>query len=191
MFRRAWQHALQPLRYQLGQFTESSLVQQLDKGHGSRLRPAYRQLFSSAESSQGGGGPPKSMLDATLPHNGAAGTALSGTAAARMRMVAAAEGAAAEGAGEAAARPIAAPKPGRSALGRLFEVLMYGGLAVAAAGGYAYSTCSIPEVQQALAEAEQQQQQEASLINQAKVQLLQSYLAVVVPLDAKVGRGSC
>lgn len=195
MFRRAWKHAVQPLRQQLLQLTETVAAEsQPASSHGGfRLGSANarRQLFSSAESGQGGGGgsAPKSMLDATLPHNGAAGTALSGTAAARLRAVAAAEGAG-EGAADAAAG--VAPQAGRTGrriLGRMFDFALYTSLAAVAAGGYVYSQYSIAEVQEALAKAEQQQQQEPSLQNQAWVQLLQLYLSVALPVDEKVRSG--
>jgi hypothetical protein len=105
-----------------------------------------------------------------------------------MRAVAAAEQAA-EGAGQAAAAGAGTARAGRSILGRIFDWTLYTSLLAVTAGGVVYSRYSIPEVQQMLSDALQQEQQEPSIPNQAWVQLLQGYLSVVVPLDMKVGGG--
>lgn len=186
MFRRAARQLVQPLRQQLAQLSEFSAGQ-----HRGQRSPSIRQLFSSAEGGQGGGAgssQPKSMLDAgaTWQQSGDAGSTLGSAAAARMRQVAATEASSGEGAGAGAAGG-AGRKAGRSILGRLFDFTLYSSLAVAAAGGIAYSRYSIAEVEQALAEAQQQLQQEpGSVAQQAWVQLLQTYLSVLVPLDEKV-----
>lgn len=187
MLRRAARQLVQPLRQQLAQLSESSAGQQ----RGQRS-PFIRQLFSSAEGGQGGGAgssQPKSMLDAgaTWQQSGESGSTLGNAAAARMRQVAATEASSGEGAGAGTAAGGAGHKAGRSILGRIFDLALYSSLAVAAAGGIAYSRYSIAEVEQALQDAQQQLQQEPdSVTQQAWVQLLQTYLSVLVPLDQKV-----
>jgi hypothetical protein len=184
MFRRALKHVVQPLRQQLQQqLTESSTGQQLSKRHGSLFGSAYRQLFSSAESSQGGGGSskPKSMLDAAEAWGGS--SALGGAAAKVRAMAPADAGAQGEGAAGGSAQ-----KAASSIAGRIFDFLLYGSLAAAATGAVCYSKYSIQEVEEALKSAEQQQQQEPSVLTQAWIQVLRNYLSTVVSLDSKVIR---
>lgn len=201
MFRRAAKQLVQPIRQHSAQLSEQLPFQQLgQRGHASRFGNAYRQLFTSAESSQGGAGsqkgPPKSMLDAGVEWQqaGASGTALGNAAAARMRAVAAAEGA--EGAGNAGAGAAAAGAGtsfgesawnlAKSILGPIFDITLYTGLIVAVAGGTVYATYSIQEVEEALDNAEQQLQKEPSIVTQAWVQLLQTYLTAVTSMEHKV-----
>jgi hypothetical protein len=63
---------------------------------------------------------------------------------------------------------------------------LYTSLAAVTAGGIAYTRYSIPEVEEALKDAEQQEQQDASIVNQAWAQLLRQYLAVAIPMDQRV-----
>lgn len=185
MFRRTVQQLVQPIRHQLAQLTESTAGQQSGRGHELRFGSKYRQLFSSAEGSQGGAGnkasPPKSIMDAGDWGSGGAASSVLGNAAKRVRASAAAEQASAGGAGGG--------KSGRSIFGFIFDVTLYTTLAAVTAGGIAYTRYSIPEVEDALKEAEQQEQQDASIMNQAWVQLLRQYLAIVVPMDQRVSQG--
>jgi hypothetical protein len=151
---------------------------------------ARRQLFSSAEGGQGGGGSGggaarKSMLDASLPHS----AAMEGVAATRLRAAAAAGGDAG-GAGSAGAGA-GARGPFRRVLSWLFDAAIIASLAAVLGGGVAYASYSVGEVQELLAQATQAQeaQGEASLPQAAWVKLLQLYLAVAEPLDAKVWVG--
>lgn len=192
MIRRGLRQIVQPLRQQIAQLSETGAAQQPNASNAFWRGSRYRQLFSSAEGGQGGGGsqasPPKSMLDAGAgwQQSGTGASTLGNAAAARMRAVAAAEQAA-EGAGQAAAAGAGAARAGRSILGRIFDWTLYTSLLAVTAGGVVYSRYSIPEVQQMLSDALQQEQLEPSIPNQAWVQLLQGYLSVVVPLDMKVG----
>lgn len=192
MLRRAVQKAINPLKQLCTQLTETTSLQQLGKSDNWRQRAVYRQLFSSAESGQGGAGsssaPPKSMLDASWSHAGAPDSALGGAAAARMRVVAAAEPAQGAANATAAAGGAGRAASGRSLFAKMFDFALYSSLAAAAAVGVVYSRYSIEEVEHALREAEQQQQQQPSLVTQAWTELIRSYLSVAVPMDRKVCR---
>eukprot|EP00879_Flechtneria_rotunda_P000046 GHRR01000076.1.p1 GENE.GHRR01000076.1~~GHRR01000076.1.p1 ORF type:complete len:396 (+),score=164.29 GHRR01000076.1:1422-2609(+) len=138
------------------------------------------RMFSplSVEGSQNGQQQvPRSMLDSSLPHQGAAGQVLSGAAAARIRALQEAEPAVA---GQAAAGPTVL----RRVFSWLFDTTIIAALGSAVVGGYYYYRYSIPEVQQMLKEL--QQQQDPSLSDQIKEKALESYLQVAVPLDQKV-----
>jgi hypothetical protein len=116
----------------------------------------------------------------TWGSTGTAGSVL-GSAAKRVRASAAAEQAS-EGAGGGAG----GGRSGRSILGFIFDAFLYTSLAAVTAGGIAYTRYSIPEVEEALKDAEQQEQQDASIVNQAWAQLLRQYLAVAIPMDQRV-----
>eukprot|EP00882_Tetradesmus_deserticola_P005763 GHRQ01006068.1.p1 GENE.GHRQ01006068.1~~GHRQ01006068.1.p1 ORF type:complete len:386 (+),score=200.55 GHRQ01006068.1:271-1428(+) len=134
-----------------------------------------RTLFSSAEGGQGGGAAqqqPRSMLDAAMPHQGAAAEVLGSAAAARM---------------QAAAAPAQAQRSfARRLLRNLFDVAMLGSLAATVAGGWVYYKYSLQEVQQQLEEAKQQLEKEPSLANQAWVKATEAYLRVAEPVHQKV-----
>jgi hypothetical protein len=117
----------------------------------------------------------------TWGSTGDAGSLL-GNAAKRVRASAAEQA-------SAGAEGRAGGKSGRSIFGFIFDAFLYTSLAAVTAGGIAYSRYSIPEVEDALKDAEQQEQQDGSIVNQAWVQLLRQYLAVVVPLDQRVSIG--
>jgi hypothetical protein len=162
--------ALQPLQH------ARTALQPLQHAHQQAwAASAIRTLFSSAEGGQGGGGAqhtPKSMLDAALPHQGAAAQALGSAAAARM---------------QAAAAPAEAQRSfARRLLRNLFDFFMLGSLAATVAGGWVYYRYSLQEVQQQLEEAKQKQEQEPSLANEAWIKATEAYLQVAEPIDRKV-----
>eukprot|EP00775_Hariotina_reticulata_P002664 gene2664-2964_t len=121
------------------------------------------------------------MLDAALPHAGAAGDVLGSAAAQRLRALAEdpAAGGAAGGAAAAA---------GPSVVRRLFRAVWDSvlGITVLASvvGGYMYYRYSISEVEQMLKDT--QVAAESSVTSQVWAEVLQAYLAVAVPVSQKV-----
>eukprot|EP00878_Enallax_costatus_P002564 GHUV01002746.1.p1 GENE.GHUV01002746.1~~GHUV01002746.1.p1 ORF type:complete len:384 (+),score=76.30 GHUV01002746.1:351-1502(+) len=162
-----------PIRQVLQQQQTQQLRNSLQQTQQQPWRQSIRRLlFSSAEGSQGGGGPanvPKSMLDAQLTHSEVLGSA----AQARMRAVQ-----------ESDAHKAAGPSTARRIFRGLFDFTLIAGLAATLAGGYYYTRYSIPEVEQMLHEAESEPEQ--SIGKQAYAKVLATYLSVALPIDRKV-----
>lgn len=115
---------LQTLQKQQAQQLQQALQQSKQQPWRNSIR---RLLFSSAEGSQGGAGTghtPKSMLDASLPHSEALGTA----AQARMRAVQ-----------ESDVQTAAGPSTARKIFRGLFDMTLIASLAATVAGGYYYT----------------------------------------------------
>lgn len=117
-----------PIRQAVQQQQSQQLRQAIQQPQQQSWRYNIRRLlFSSAEGSQGGGGPghvPKSMLDAALPHSEALGSA----AQARIRAVQ-----------ESDAHKAAGPSTARRIFRGLFDITLIAGLAGTVIGGYYYT----------------------------------------------------
>ena len=136
-------------------------------------QPVAGASTSTSSSSSSASGP-KSMLDSSIAHSGAAGDAL-GSAARIAATKAAAE------AEDAKAHPA------RRAIGVLFDALLYGSLGVGAVAGVTYWKYGASEVEDMLKGIEESKE-ELSLWDQARAVFFVQYLKVAQPLEKMVSR---
>jgi hypothetical protein len=122
------------------------------------------------------------MLDAALPHAGAAGDVLGSAAATRLRALA--EDPAAGGAAGGAAAAAAGPSVFRKVLRAVWDSVVGMTVLTSVVGGYMYYKYTTTEVEQMLKDT--QAAAESSVTSQVWAELLQAYLAVAIPVSQKV-----